>query len=151
MADVLDASEIQQGQSLGSVNNPEPLNLGAGWGFSFPTHVEEPPTTQAIPTSLSSKSNQTLSNVPGVSGSSKHSTPTQTVTYTMSTGREQGTSVGDLVRRCGLLPDFPPNNGLMTPPAVPGTSRTAPVSLPSQSPGKGRTNPVNLSPTQQSQ
>ena len=100
-----------------------------------------------------------------VSGSSKYITPSQTATHTTGTGSRNRrapsvTSLGE------VSSDLSPGNSLMTPPAqanmflapiycpvgsppaVSGTSRTAPVLLPTQTHGMGRANPVNLPPTQ---
>jgi hypothetical protein len=68
--------------------NPEPLGPGVGFKpQNLPsTHFEEPPTAPVMPASLSSKFKQALSNVPGVSGSSKCTTSSQTATRTTGTG-----------------------------------------------------------------
>ena len=153
--------------------NPEPLSPSAGWGFSFQnlpsTHVEEPPTAPVIPASLSSKSKQALSNVSGVSGSSKYSTPSQIPTHMTGTGNRNRRPPSATSSDDEVSSDLSSDNSLTTPPAqprrlltpiygpvglppaVPGTGRTAPVSLPTQTPGTGRTNPVNLPSTQLSQ
>ena len=153
--------------------NPEPLSPGAGWGFSFQnlpsTHVEEPPTAPVIPPSLSSKSKKALSNVSGVSGSSKYTTPSQTATQTTGTGSRNkrppsvtssdeevssDLSSGDSLStppaqaRRFLTPIYGP---VGLPPAAPGSARAAPVSLPTQTPGTERSNPVNLPQQPQSQ
>ena len=112
--------------------------------------------------SLWSKSKQALSNVSGVSGSSKY-TPSQTATHTTGTGsRNRGppsVTSSDLSpdNRLSTLPAqarrilAPIYDPIGLPPAGPRTGRTAPVSLPTQTPGTGRTNAVNLPSTQQSQ
>lgn len=150
--------------------NPEPLSPAAGWGYNFQnlpsTHVEEPPTAPVIPSALSSKSRKALSDVSGVSGSTRYTTPSQTVAHTPGTGNRNkrapsvtssdeevssslssdgSMSTPPAPARRGLTPIYGP---VPLPAAVPGTGRTAPVSLPHQTPGTGRTNPMNLPPTQ---
>ena len=153
--------------------NPEPLSPSAGWGFNFQnlpsTHVEEPPTAPVIPTSLSTKSKQALSNVSGVSSSSKYATPSQTPIHIMGTGSRNRRPPSATSSDDEVSSDLSSDNSLSTPPAqarrlltpiygpvglppgAPGTGRTAPVSLPTQTPGTGRTNPMSLPPMQQPQ
>lgn len=151
--------------------NPEPLNPAAGWGYPFQnlpsTHVEEPPTAPVIPAALSSKSRKALSDMSGVSGATKYSTPSQTPTQTAGTVNRNKKPPSATSSDDEVSSNLSSDSSLSTPPAqaqtrrlltpiygpapLPGTGRTAPAPLPPQTPGTGRANPANLPPTQSQQ
>ena len=150
--------------------SPGPLNPAVDWGYPFQnlpsTHVEEPPTAPVIPAALSSKSRKALSDMSGVSGATKYSTPSQTPTHNTGTvnrnrGPPSATSSDDEVSS-NLSSDSmstPPAQAharrvltpIYAPAPLPGTGRNAPAPLPPQTPGTGRVNSVNLPPPQPQQ